>query len=293
LGLAGSCCFDYFDFMDNLIFELNDVYFSYLGKFPALCELDIQIKQGQKICIIGANGCGKSTFLQILDGLIFADKGTVNFCGQQLNEKIYGNAKFSQEFRRKVGFIFQNSDVQLFCPTVKEDIVFGPLNLGFEKNEIQKRLEKLVSTLNIAELLNRPPHQLSIGEKRKVAIASTLIIDPEILILDEPTAGLDPLVTRNIIDLLIEENNSGKTIITATHDLHIVEEIADLVYVFGRERRVVKFGSPENILNDTPLLQENNLVHIHRHKHKDKVHIHPHLHLEHHEEKDQNEEGKG
>ena len=104
--------------------------------------------------------------------------------------------------------------------------------------------------------------------------------------MDEPTAGLDPLVTRNIIDLLIAENNSGKTIITATHDLHIVEEIADLVYVFGRERKVVKFGQPQSILNDTPLLQENNLVHIHRHKHKDKVHIHPHLHLEHHEEKD-------
>jgi cobalt/nickel transport system ATP-binding protein len=268
--------------MDNIFFELNEVYFSYLGKFPALCGIDIRINQGQKISIIGANGTGKSTFLQILDGLIFADRGKVSFCGQQLNEKIFSDAKFSQEFRRKVGFIFQNPDVQLFCPTVKEDIVFGPLQLGFAKEQIQKRLEKLIVTLGIAELLNRSPQQLSIGEKRKVAIASTLIIGPQILILDEPTAGLDPLTTRNIIDLLIEENNSGKTIITATHDLHIVEEIADIVYVFGVDKKIIKFGQADNILNDMALLTANNLVHIHSHKHKDKVHVHPHAHLDHH-----------
>jgi cobalt/nickel transport system ATP-binding protein len=269
-------------YMDNLVFELKDVYFSYLGKFPALCGIDIQINPGQKISIIGANGSGKSTFLQILDGLIFADRGVVNFFGQQLNEKIFSQAKFSQEFRRKVGFIFQNSDVQLFCPTVEEDIVFGPLQLGLAKEQIQKRLEKLIATLKIKELLDRSPHQLSIGEKRKVAIASTLIIDPQILILDEPTAGLDPLTTRHIIDLLIEENSSGKTIITATHDLHIVEEISDIVYVFGQQKSIVKSGLAKSILDDPALLEANNLAHIHTHRHKDKVHVHPHLHAEHH-----------
>ncbi|MDP2928140.1 MAG: ABC transporter ATP-binding protein [Candidatus Omnitrophota bacterium] len=268
--------------MDNIVFELNDVYFSYPGKFPALCGIDIRINQGQKISIIGANGSGKSTFLQMLDGLIFADRGRVSFCGQQLNEKIFSDAKFSQEFRRKVGFIFQNSDVQLFCPTVKEDIVFGPLQLGLAKNEIQKRLEKLITTLGILDLLDRSPNQLSIGEKRKVALASTLIIGPNILILDEPTAGLDPSTTRHIIDLLIDENIAGKTIITATHDLHIVEEISDIVYVFGADKKIVKFGQADNILNDTALLTANNLVHIHSHRHKDKEHLHPHVHLDHH-----------
>jgi len=278
------------NYMDNLVFELNNVYFSYLGKFPALCGIDIKINQGQKISIIGANGSGKSTFLQMLDGLIFADRGFLSFYGQQLNEKIFNDAKFSQEFRRKVGFVFQNSDVQLFCPTVKEDLVFGPLQLGLAKDQIQERLEKLSATLKIKELLDRSPHQLSIGEKRKIAIASTLIIDPQILVLDEPTAGLDPLTTRSIIDLLIEENNSGKTIITATHDLHIVEEVSDIVYVFGQDRKVAKFGQAKSILNDLALLQENNLVHIHSHRHKDKVHVHPHLHAEHHEEEHLNEE---
>ncbi len=270
--------------MDNIIFELSDVHYSYLGKFPALCGIDIKINRGQKITIIGANGSGKSTFLQLLDGLVFADQGVVNFFEQQLNEKTFNDAEFSQDFRRKVGFIFQNSDVQLFCPTVKEDIVFGPLQLGFAKNQVQKRLEELVAVLDIGALLYRSPHQLSIGEKRKVAIASTLIIDPEVLILDEPTAGLDPLTTRHIIDFLITANLSGKTIITATHDLHIVEEISDLVYVFSQEKKIVQSGLAEVILNDLPLLQANNLVHIHRHKHEDKAHIHPHLHIDHHGE---------
>ena len=271
------------DYMDNLIFELNNVHFAYLGKFPALCGIDIKINQGQKISVIGANGSGKSTFLQILDGLIFPDKGEVNFCGQELNEKILNDDQFCRDFRRKVGFIFQNPDVQLFCPTVKEDIVFGPLQLGFAKSEIEKRLEKLVDILEIKELLERPAYQLSIGEKRKITIAGVLIIEPEIFILDEPTAGLDPQTTRKIIDLLMQENINGKTIITSTHDLHIVEEISDIVYVFNHEKRIVKSGPAESILNDTQLLMENNLVHIHRHRHKDKIHIHPHQHLEHHE----------
>ena len=270
--------------MNNLVFELNDVHFSYLGKFPALCGINIGINQGQKIAIIGANGSGKSTFLQILDGLIFADRGRVSFYGKEINEKIFNDDKFSLDFRRLVGFIFQNPDAQLFCPTVKEDIVFGPLQLGFTKVQIQKRLEKLLDTLGIQELLNRPSHQLSIGEQRKVAIASVLIIEPEIVILDEPTAGLDPLTSRHIIDLLIEENSRGKTIITSTHDLHIVEEISDMVYVFDSQKKISGFGHPDVILQDNALLQANNLVHIHSHQHKGKIHIHPHLHLEHHGE---------
>ncbi len=268
--------------MDGLIFGLKDVYFSYLGKFPALCGIDIKISKGQKVSVIGANGSGKSTLLQMLDGLIFADKGEVSFRGVEIDEKIFYDPEFSRDFRRRVGFVFQNPDTQLFCPTVKEDIIFGPLQLGLEKSEIVKRLEMLVESLGIQGLLERPPHQLSVGEKRKVAIASTLIINPDVLILDEPTAGLDPLTTRHIIDLLIDENTAGKTIITSTHDLHIVREMSDVVYVFGMDKRIVKFGRAEDILNDTALLAANNLVHIHSHRHKDKMHAHPHLHIEHH-----------
>lgn len=270
--------------MGNVIFELRDVHFSYLGKFPALHGIDITIEQGQKIAIIGANGSGKSTLLHLLDGLIFADKGSVKFRGKELSEGIFNDENFSKSFRRSVGLVFQNPDVQLFCPTVKEDIVFGPLQLGVEKKEIGKRLEELVAILDFKDLLGRSPHQLSIGEKRKVAIASSLIINPDILILDEPTAGLDPLTSHHIIDLLIQANSAGKTIITSTHDLHIVEEISDLVYVFSSNKRIIKSGQTDVILKDVELLQINNLVHIHGHRHKDKMHVHPHVHLEHHQE---------
>jgi cobalt/nickel transport system ATP-binding protein len=268
--------------MNKIIFELKDVYFSYLGKFPALCGIDINIEQGQKIAVIGANGSGKSTLLHLLDGLIFADKGSVKFFGKDLKEGVFGDEDFSRTFRRNVGLVFQNPDVQLFCPTVKEDITFGPLQLGVGKDEIKGRLEELVAILDINDLLDRPPHQLSIGEKRKVAIASSLIMNPEILILDEPTAGLDPLTARHILDLLIQANSAGKTIITSTHDLHIVEEISDIVYVFNHDKKIIKSGLADAILQDTELLQTNNLVHIHSHRHKDKTHVHPHTHLDHH-----------
>jgi len=270
--------------MANTIFELKDVHFSYLGKYPALRRIDIKIEKGQKIAVIGANGSGKSTLLHMLDGLIFPERGSITAFGSALSEDIFNDKVFSKDFRKKVGLVFQNPDVQLFCPTVKDDIIFGPLQLGIEEQEIEKRLERLLAILNIKDLVNRPPHQLSIGEKRKVAIASTLIIEPEVLILDEPTAGLDPLTTRHIIDLLIEENISGRTIITSTHDLHIVEEISDTVYVFSHNKQIVKSGEPDSILKDAALLQANNLVHIHSHRHKDKIHIHSHIHLDHHAE---------
>jgi cobalt/nickel transport system ATP-binding protein len=268
--------------VNNMVFELKDVHFSYLGKYPALCGIDISIRQGEKIAVIGANGSGKSTLLHVLDGLIFPDKGSFKAFGSELKEGLFNDENFSADFRRRVGFVFQNPDVQLFCPTVHEDIVFGPLQLGMGRLEINKHLEELVSALNISDLLDRAPHQLSIGEKRKVAIASMLIIGPDVMILDEPTAGLDPLTTRHIIDMLMRESASGKTIITSTHDLHIVEEIADTVYVFSQARRIVRSGNPDEVLKDDQLLYDNNLLHIHSHRHQDKTHTHPHQHLDHH-----------
>jgi cobalt/nickel transport system ATP-binding protein len=217
-----------------------------------------------------------------LDGLIFPDNGSIKAFGRELNEGSFNNEDFSRGFRKKVGLVFQNPDVQLFCPTVKEDIIFGPLELGEEKDVIQRRLDELAGILGIKGLLERSPHQLSIGEKRKVAIASTMIINPDVLILDEPTAGLDPMTSRHIVDLLLQESASGKTIITSTHDLHIVEEISDIVYVFSQEKKIVKSGTPHEILKDTALLESHNLIHIHSHRHKETIHAHPHQHLDHH-----------
>lgn len=268
--------------MDDCVFELRDVFYSYLGRFEGLRGVDLFVKRGEKVVIVGANGSGKSTLLHLCDGLFFPDAGQVKALGRELREGVFEDEKFSLDFRRRVGFVFQNPDVQLFCPTVREDILFGPTQLGLNERQTQRRLEELTGLLDIQHLLDRAPHQLSIGEKRKVAIASTFILDPEVLLLDEPTAGLDPLTIRHIVEFLIREAGAGKTIAASTHDLHLVEEIADTVHVFGRDKTIVRSGKPEAILNDMRLLEENNLIHVHRHRHDATVHVHPHQHLDHH-----------
>ncbi len=268
--------------MAEQIFKLEDVHFSYLKKYPALCGIDMEILRGQKIAILGANGSGKSTLLQLLDALIFPDQGSISAFGRKLDDTVFNDAEFSRDFRNRVGLVFQNSDTQLFCPTVKDDILFGPLQLGMDKLKMRQITEQIILSLGIGDLLDRAPHQLSVGEKRKVAIASVLAIDPEVLLLDEPTAGLDPNTSRHIMDIIIQANASGKTVITATHDLHIVEEIADSAYVLSHSKTIARHGAVEGLLVDTELLQENNLMHIHKHRHKDATHIHPHQHIEHH-----------
>jgi cobalt/nickel transport system ATP-binding protein len=267
--------------MSETIFEVKDVHFSYMGRFPALRGIDLNVEKAQRIAVIGANGSGKSTLLHMLDALIFPDSGAVQAFGVRLNEKAFLDVNFNRDFRRKVGLVFQNPDVQLFCPTVKEEIMFGPLNFGFGRKEIIRVFDFVTEIFGIKDLADRMPHQLSIGEKRKVAMASVLISGPDVLLLDEPTAGLDPKTSRDLIDLLNRYHADGKTVITATHDMHIVEEIADIVYVFNHDKKIIRSGPPGELLNDTRFLQENNLVHIHPHRHDGKVHAHPHAHPSH------------
>ena len=269
--------------VSEVIFELKDVYYSYLGKFPALCGVDMTVAQGEKIAVIGANGTGKSTLLHLLDGLIFPDKGELKAFGLPLTEDVINNSESSRNFRGKVGLVFQNADIQLFCPTVREDIAFGPLQLGVSSDEAKRRLFAISQVLGIEHLLDRVPHQLSVGEKRKAAIATVFAIAPDVLLLDEPTAGLDPLTVRHIVDLMVQANREGKTIITSTHDLHTVCEIADTVYVFNKDKKIVRAGSSKEILSDRAFLEANNLLHVHGHYHEGRLHIHPHLPLEQHE----------
>jgi cobalt/nickel transport system ATP-binding protein len=256
--------------MAEPLYTLTDVSYSYPGNFPALCHLDLVIQKGERIALIGANGTGKSTLLTLLDALIFPTEGSVQTLGKTITGRTMNDVVFQRLFRCKTGFVFQNPDIQLFCPTVRDDILFGPLQLGVEKSLILQRFESVTQRLHLAKLLDRSPHQLSLGEKKKVAIASVLIIEPDTLLLDEPTAGLDPQTTRDIIDVLSEEHAAGKTVITATHDLHMVEEIADLVHVFGPDKTIIRSGPSGEILADHAFLQANNLMHTHK-----KSMIHP------------------
>lgn len=223
---------------DAHLFECRNVCYSYQGRFPALSGIDMTISHGERIALVGANGSGKSTLLNLLDGLIFPDSGAITYLDKALTEVAFMEERFSVGFRMRVGLVFQNPDAQLFCPTVKDEIAFGPLQLGIDEAMVKARMAQIVATLKITHLLERAPHQLSVGEKRKVAFAAVLAGDPDVLLLDEPMAGLDPQTSTHLIEMLATAASLGKTIVTATHDLHIIEDIADKVYVFGHVKKL-------------------------------------------------------
>jgi cobalt/nickel transport system ATP-binding protein len=244
------------------VFQLRSVAFSY-GPVPALKDVSLTISSGQRIALLGANGSGKSTLLRILDALYSPSEGEIYYEGELLSETCFNDEAFSFRFRRNVGLVFQNPDVQLFCPTVFEEIAFGPLQLRWPKEQIRHKVWEIMELLKIAHLRDRPPHHLSGGEKKKVALASVLVLDPQVILLDEPSAALDPRSQAQIIEFLMNWNGASKTIITATHDLHILEEIADRCFVFD-EGRILAEGRPDEVLSDQPLLRRSNLVHAHR-----------------------------
>ncbi|ATW28892.1 energy-coupling factor ABC transporter ATP-binding protein [Candidatus Formimonas warabiya] len=263
----------------NIIIELRNVSFQYSEGNPVLKDINLDIYQGEKLVILGANGSGKSTLQKILNGLIFPQKGSYKAFGQLVTQETLNDAQFSQAFRQRMGFVFQNSDAQLFSANVWEEVAFGPLQMNLTIDEVKKRTQEVLSMLGLDPLQDRPPYKLSGGEKKKVAIASILSMNPEILILDEPTSGLDPRTQRWLINLLGQLNQGGKTIITCTHNLDIVEEIADRVIVFNEEHQIVAHGDPQEILGDKKLLLSVNLIdeYYHRHAHESE-HRHYHSH---------------
>ncbi len=258
------------------LFELQDACFEYDG-IPALRGLSLQIAQGERVALLGANGSGKSTLLRIFDALHFASKGSVIFDGQRLTPELFQGDDYALAFRRRVALVFQNPDVQLFNPTVFDEVAFGPLQLQWPKEKILSKVAEALELMGIAHLRDRPPYRLSGGEKKRVALASVLVLDPDVLLLDEPTATLDPRSQSQVVDLIQQWRGSSKTVITATHQLEIVEDIADRIFVL-EEGRVATTGTPAEILPNHELLLRANLVHAHRHSHGNLIHSHPHLH---------------
>ncbi len=258
------------------MFECRDVHFEY-DRVPALCGLSLEIAPGESVALVGANGSGKSTLLRLLDGLCFTSRGSVSFCGSALTQDRLQSDDFSLSFRRRVGLVFQNPDVQLFNPTVFDEVAFGPAQLRLPKPEILQRVEEALQLMRIEHLRDRPPYRLSGGEKKRVALASVIVLDPEVILLDEPTSTLDPRSQSQLIDLLQNWKSTSKTIITATHQLEILDELADRVVVL-EEGKVAASGATRDILNDFDLLLRTNLVHAHRHSHDGVTHSHPHRH---------------
>jgi cobalt/nickel transport system ATP-binding protein len=239
---------------------LHGVSYSYLGRFPALDDVSLAVGAGEKVALLGANGCGKSTLLKVLDGLVFPDEGVYEAFGVKVTEANLEDEQFNRGFRSRVGFVFQNSDAQVFSPSVREEIAFGPLHMGLSRAEVALRVADTLEMLEIADLADRAPYQLSGGQKKRVAIASVLVMNPEVLLFDEPTAALDPRTAEWLIDLVVDLNRAGKTIVLATHDLDTLDPLADRCVVFSEDHSIVAEGRPEEVLGDRALLESVNLV---------------------------------
>lgn len=219
------------------LFSLDNVCFAYEGHI-ALRYITLDVARGETVVLQGSNGCGKSTLLKLLNGLVYAEEGTYRFDGDVIDEKSLKDNTFSKKFHQRVGFIFQNSDVQLFCSNVEEEIRFGPLQMGLSDEEVQRRTDDVISLLGIEHLRERAPYHLSGGEKRKVAIACILSMNPEALVLDEPLAGLDRKTQEWLVGFLLDLKKAGKTLIISTHNDALAHTLADRLVVIGDDHTI-------------------------------------------------------
>ncbi len=256
------------------LFSLRGVKYSYHGRQLALDGIDLEVAAGEQVVLLGANGSGKSTLLKLLDGIYGPTEGTMRALGNDVAAVAAGVDSF--RFHRRVGLVFQDPDIQLFCATVFDDVAFGPLQLGLTRDEVKERVDEALARMDVAHLAERAPFELSGGEKKRAAIASVLSLRPDVLLLDEPTASLDPRTKWLLVDHIRRLGADGRTVITTTHELDIVPTIAQRVVVLGENRRVLADGSPQEILDDHELLLRANLIHEHAHAHDGVAHSHDH-----------------
>jgi len=263
--------------VENIIC-LEGISYSYYDKVAAVRDVNLTIREGERFSIIGANGSGKSTLLQIMNGLIHQTKGEYFFRGREISAQALKDKGFLRFFRERVGYVFQDSDVQLFCPTVLDELLYGPLQLEISEKEAQDRAFQVMQMLNIENLKNRPSYMLSGGEKKKVAIGSVLTMNPEVLLFDEPTNCLDPRTQCFLIELMFALNEAGKTLVIATHDLALIDDLHTQVALLSEEHTIEKIGDSEDILKDEELLLNVNLIHEHMHYNGPSIHKHRHSH---------------
>ncbi len=257
-----------------ILFELEGISYSYQQPVIAVNNITLQVKEGEIFTIIGSNGSGKSTLLHIMGGLLFPEKGSIRFSGKELTEEKLKDTSFNNFFRGSIGYVFQNPDTQLFCPTVLDELLFAPLQLGLDEHTALQRANEIMDMLAISGLSDRPTYMLSGGEKKRVAIGSILTTNPSVLLFDEPTSGLDPKTRSFLVELIFRLNEAGKTIIMTTHNLELVDHFQSRVGVLSENHTLERVGNASEILHDVDFLVNMNLIADQVHRHGDKIHKH-------------------
>ena len=232
--------------MSHHYLRFDDVHYRYPNGYEALCGISFRITHGEKVALVGANGAGKSTLLLHTNGLLIPSQGEVVMGGIKLTRRTLPLV------RQSVGLVFQDSDNQLFMPTVEEDVAFGPSNMRLEPEEIRRRVTEALDAVGALDLRGESPFRLSGGQKKRVAIATVLSMEPSVLVMDEPTSNLDPRARRQIIDLI---RRFSHTTLIATHDMEMVLDLCDRTIVM-KEGRIVADGSTRHVFGDLALLEE-------------------------------------
>ncbi|KMN40043.1 ATP-binding cassette domain-containing protein [Lysinibacillus capsici] len=240
--------------MTAFYFELNQLSYAYADGTKALSDITLDIPKGKKIAILGHNGAGKSTLFQHLNGILKPTAGTIVFEGNDLEY----SRKALKALRQKVGIVFQNADHQLFSGTVKQDIAFGPLNLGWSTEKTEEKIAWAVAQTEVEDLLDKPIHFLSVGQKKRVAMAGVLAMEPSVLLLDEPTAGLDNYYATQVLQYLAKLDDGERTILLATHDIPLAYEWADLIIVM-EAGKIIYNGDPITLFYEDELLHRAHL----------------------------------
>lgn len=252
----------------------RDLVVAYDDGHLALQGTSLELPRGRATALLGANGCGKTTLLRTLVGLLKPRSGSIEvYLG---GERLVPAGADLAKLRRRTGLLFQHPDDQILAPTVADDVALGPLCAELPSEEVERRVDAALEAVGLWALRERHPGRLSYGERRRVALAGLLALEPELLLLDEPTSSLDPAHAGALIDILAAQRDAGRTLFMATHDLHLVDALADHVIVLDEQGRVVAADLPERILHDQELLRSQRLLHRHGHVHG--IHHHGHGH---------------
>ncbi len=238
-----------------MLFKLENLSHRYSDGTLALDEISLNFEKRERIALLGTNGSGKTTLLNHLNGILKPTSGKIYFEDKPLEY----DAKSLLSLRKRVGFVFQDPNDQLFASTVKQDVAFGPLNLGYAPDHVKKLVDDALKTVGMTEFTEKPPHFLSFGQKKRVALAGVLAMQPEVIIMDEPTANLDPRAISEILHLLLQLNKEkGITLLLATHDVDMVPLFANRLYILNKGK-LVSAGEPKELFSNTEMIRNVNL----------------------------------